>query len=397
MITPAEIRKKALAYWNNRRFLKAALSGESLFPLTIPFRKVSAAKALEDFTTVRNWIAKLRAESREQTGFGYTVIFARVNHRKLGEQSFPEKIVFETAGDYLRFIGKEEDFRIFRELSQTIAQRHPGLAPFISAKCGKILEFRDQWPGLLSVVDFFIANPRPGRYLRELTIPGVDTKFVEKHRGIIRDLLDELLPESAIDTSVTSLSGQGFQKRYGLKYDEQLIRFRFLDSSLCMGLGAKDISVPVSEFRTLELPCKRVFITENKTNGLSFPEAADSIVIFGLGNGVQSIQDALWLGEKEVYYWGDIDTCGFHILSLLRGAFPHIKSMLMDRDTLFSARDQWVKEKEEERHMAELPNLTASESTLYRELRDNLIGENVRLEQERIPFYRVVDAIKRIL
>lgn len=190
----------------------------------------------------------------------------------------------------------------------------------------------------------------------------------------------------------TVLSGQGFQRRYGLRYDEQLIRFRLLDPSLCQGLGARDISVPVSEFRRLQIPCKRVFVTENKTNGLSFPETSASIVIFRLGNGVQSLQSVSWLREKELLYWGDIDTCGFHILAQLRGAFPHMESMLMDRETLFSARELWVKELDEERHMAD-PNLTEAESQLYRELRDNLIGENIRLEQERIPYSHLQDAI----
>ncbi|MDD2389544.1 MAG: DUF3322 domain-containing protein [Desulfobacterales bacterium] len=395
MITPNEIRKKALAYWNNHRFLRAALAGESLFPLIIPFPKVSAAKALEDFGAVRKWIETLQEKSRERIGYGYTVSFSRVNHRKLGEQSLPDRILFQTPEDYLRFIGKEADFQTFCQLTDSITRRHPALGPWLTAKCGRVLEFRDQWPALLSVVDFFLANPRPGRYLRELEISGVDTKFVEKNKGILRELLDELLPEAAVDPWVATLSGQGFQKRYGLKYDEQLIRFRLLDPSLCPGFGATDISVPVSEFARCKIPCRTVFITENKTNGLSFPQAAGSIVIFGLGNGVQSLQGASWLREKEIHYWGDIDTCGFHILSLLRGAFPRMESMLMDRETLFSARDLWVKEQDGERYIADLPNLSETESQLYRELRDNLIGENIRLEQERIPYSRLKAAILR--
>jgi hypothetical protein len=29
------------------------------------------------------------------------------------------------------------------------------------------------------VLRWFVANPRPGVYLRQLDIPGVDTKFIE--------------------------------------------------------------------------------------------------------------------------------------------------------------------------------------------------------------------------
>jgi hypothetical protein len=38
-----------------------------------------------------------------------------------------------------------------------------------------------------------------------------------------------------------------------------------------------------------------------------------------------------WLREKPLYYWGDIDTHGFAILSRLRRHWEHARSLLMDR------------------------------------------------------------------
>jgi hypothetical protein len=35
--------------------------------------------------------------------------------------------------------------------------------------------------------------------LRQLDIPGVDTKFIEAHRGLLAELLDAVLPEQAVD------------------------------------------------------------------------------------------------------------------------------------------------------------------------------------------------------
>jgi hypothetical protein len=49
------------------------------------------------------------------------------------------------------------------------------------------------------------------------------------------------------------------------------------------------------------------------------------------GYGFDNLAAALWLQQKDIYYWGDIDTHGFAILNQLRGFFPHAVSFLMDQ------------------------------------------------------------------
>jgi hypothetical protein len=111
-----------------------------------------------------------------------------------------------------------------------------------------------------------------------------------------------------------------------------------------------------------------------------------AIVIFGLGYGISSLRDAGWLGEREILYWGDIDTHGFSILSQLRGYFPRTRSLLMDRETLMEFRHLWGVEDDDKRCTNELPNLSEAERDVYLDLKGNVLGENVRLEQERIAF-----------
>ena len=56
---------------------------------------------------------------------------------------------------------------------------------------------------------------------------------------------------------------------------------------------------------------------------------------------------------------------------------------MMDNTTLLRHRELWVEEKEQ--HGAEsLPNLNDSELDVYRNLKQQLWGFHVRLEQERI-------------
>jgi len=386
VISPEALREKALKIWNSGRILSASLIGESPFPLDMPFRKATAREALERFSEVREWVNRLREGSRERRGFGYSLEFTEVNHRQLGEQRFPSRIWFETEGYFLRFIGKGREFERFRMLAEQTLAEQPGLREWLEQKPIKALENLDVWQQALAVCRFLLDFPRPGRYIRELDIPGVDSKFIERNKTLLRELLDIILPPEAVVPEATAMSGHGFERRYGFRYDEPLIRFRILDAALQGPWGVSDISIPLGQFLTLDPPCNRVVITENKVNGLTFPLLPKAMVIFGLGYGISSLREAGWLAEKEIFYWGDIDTHGFSILSQLRGYFPQSRSILMDRETLMEFRHLWGKEDDDKRCTVDLVNLNEPERRLYLELKENILGENVRLEQERIAF-----------
>jgi len=387
MISSEEIKKKALKIWQNQRFLQASLTGESIFPLDIPFRKITARKAINDFSIVRAWIKGLVNGSKDHLGYGYSVEYKQSNHQQLGEQSFPNRIYFSSKDEFLKFIGKQREYKCFQKLIEQTLQEQPVLRAWLEQKPLKCLEHQTTWPQLLMVCKYFQDNPRPGCYIRELDIAGIDSKFVEQNKGMLRELLDQLLPDESIDFEVKGLASHGFERRYGLKYDEPLIRFRILDAKLAGDSGLTDISVPVSQFRELGLPCKQIYITENKTNGLSFPAVKDAIVVFGLGYGVSSLATVDWLRDREIFYWGDIDTHGFSILSQLRSYFPETQSFLMDRETLLKFKGLWVTEPDDKRCVVKLLYLNQEEQRLYEDLQNDAIGERIRLEQERISMY----------
>jgi len=87
-----------------------------------------------------------------------------------------------------------------------------------------------------------------------------------------------------------------------------------------------------------------VFITENEINFLAFPEASGAMVVFGAGYGFENLAGATWMLEKDVRYWGGIDTHGFAILNQLRAIFPHARSFLMDQETLLAYQPLWGRE-----------------------------------------------------
>ncbi|EQD29999.1 Uncharacterized conserved protein UCP028408, partial [mine drainage metagenome] len=160
--------------------------------------------------------------------------------------------------------------------------------------------------------------------------------------------------------------------------------FRLLDPALpslpgCEGLP--DITLDAASFAALALPVERVFITENETNFLAFPEVADAIVVFGAGYGWEALSRASWLHRCHLHYWGDIDTHGFAILDQLRDYFPNAASFLMDRETLLAHRSHWGEEPDPARH--DLARLTPEEAAVYDDLRFDRHQPRLRLEQER--------------
>jgi hypothetical protein len=183
---------------------------------------------------------------------------------------------------------------------------------------------------------------------------------------------------------------KSFEAKFGFLSKPTLIRFRILDPRLHIQ-GLSDLSVPLDEAASLSLPVKRVFITENAINGLAFPPLDSSLVLFGLGYGVECLSAIPWLHKVEIFYWGDIDTHGFAILDRLRIGFPACRSILMDRETLMSHKDFWVEERVPARGV--LNRLTPEESSLYGDLIMNRIQNNLRLEQERIGFKWVQAAL----
>jgi hypothetical protein len=313
-------------------------------------------------------------------------------HRVLGNNALPDEVWLDSLEAAHAMLGKQKEVRRFAELVQNTRQFMSSVLSWVAKRPLTALELFDAWPRLLSVVAWLQAHPRPGIYLRQVDLPGVDSKFIEAHRSVLSELFDLALPAGEVDASATGLAG--FCRRYGFRDKPLRIRFRLLDAALLPGMdrccpaldaGADpDITLTQAAFEGLNLPLQRVFITENEVNFLSFPPTPGSMVIFGAGYGFEALAGAAWLHCCELHYWGDIDTHGFAILDQLRVHFPHAWSLLMDRATLLVHAQQWGDEPQP--LLRDLPRLTPDEALVFNDLRDNRLRVGVRLEQERIGF-----------
>ena len=384
-----ELRVQLQRCWDRGELLAGLVSGESGFPRRMTIKGPTSAQMVDDFDKVRDWISDLRALQH------YRIEMREFRHRVLGNNEVPTAVWVETLDDALAILGKTHEARRFSNLVDTTLQRQPALLEWLAHKPRKALALADVWNQLLDIVDWIRQHPRPGVYLRQIDIPGVHSKFIETHRGILLQWLDRLLPPGAVNRNSSGVSG--FVSRYGFRDKPQRIRLRALDPAHAVLPGAADadITLDAESFASLTPTVSRVFITENEINYLAFPPVPDSLLIFGAGYGFDVLAQAVWLVRCQVFYWGDIDTHGFAILDQLRASLPHAHSLLMDRGTLLAFESQWGKE--EKQTLRDLSRLNKEERALYDDLRDNRLGKNLRLEQERIGFGWVENALTKLL
>ncbi len=377
--TPADLRAQVQRLWDRGDLLRAAVSNAISRPLRLSLKAPNAADLSDRFEAVRDWVRAVADTPHVR------IDWREWNHRVQGTQRLPAAAWLDTLQDALAFIGKARQAQRFEALWQQTAAAQPALLAWLPRRPLQALDLADRWERLLAVVVWLQAHPRPGVYLRQFDVSGVDSKFIEAHRGVLTELLDVALPPEVVEPAAIGV-GQ-FARRFGFLDKPIRIRFRLLDPVLpslpgCEGLS--DITLDAVSFAALALPVERVFITENETNFLAFPEAARAIVVFGAGYGWEPLARAAWLHRCRLHYWGDIDTHGFAILDQLRGYFPHAASFLMDRETLLAHRSHWGEEPEPARH--DLPRLRPEETAVYDDLRFDRLQPRLRLEQERVGF-----------
>jgi hypothetical protein len=392
--TPQQITAEVEKRWRRGELLAARVTGQPVFPLVVRLRRPSAREIAERFGDVLDWARELKEASREVRGFGFDVYRKTVKSRVHGSNDLPVAAVIPTEADGLRLIRRSTVAESFQRVADTTLVRFPALHDWLARRPLTVIGHAADWQQVLAVLDWFVAHPRPDLYLRQLDIPGVHTKFIEAHRVLLGELLDIVLPDSAIDHS--AVGAREFNARYGLRSEPPLVRFRLLDRALYVQ-QLSDLSLPPEQFAALDLPVRRVFITENRTNGLAFPAWPESMVVFGLGYGLERLAEVAWLRRVTVHYWGDIDTHGFGILNRLRTQLPQARSFLMDRATLDAHRALWVKEPAEKHYTGDTSRLTAEERALFDDLRADRFGERVRLEQERIGYKWLEAALREAL
>lgn len=375
---PADIRETVRKKWGT--LLTAFASGQECPPLNFPLRGPRPAEIGERFDEVRKWAGEWEEAARGPLRVEYKRVGGR---RHIGVNLIPARAWVDGYEQAWTLLGAAGEIRRLTDLAEQTRGACPRLVPWLTGHPVRALGLAADWPKLLATVAWIDQRQTPGMYLRQVDVPGVDTKFIERHKGVLTDLLDQQLDAARIDQEA-----RDFEARFRFRRKPAYVRFR------CESLsesGFTELSVRADELTAPPPGTARAYIVENEITYLAFPLSPGAIVILGGGYAVPVLESLAWLPDLDVVYWGDIDTHGFAILNRVRHHVPQARSILMDRPTLLARRDQWVREPIPT--SAALDLLDASELDLYRALVTAEFGPAVRLEQERISFSAIARAL----
>jgi hypothetical protein len=370
--------------WDSGSYLAAMAAGQWQ-PLEVPLRGPTATQLAQSFGDAQDWArAWTLADPRV-----LSIEYRTVGGRFAGVNRIPARVRIDGFEQLCSLLGTTRQARRFRELLGETGQVAPELVEWVVDHPMRALKHEGEWRSLLATYSWLGNEGNAGQYLRQIAVPGVDTKFIERHKGLLADLLDTR-PISLSDAP--SAPRGEFAARYGFRGKPEYVRFRHLDPS-ARTAGFTELAVRAEELQGAPFGVETVYIVENEITYLALPPAGNALAILGSGYRVGGMVEHLpWLSEADLVYSGDIDTHGLAILNALRKRFPHARSMLMDRRTLLAHREQWVIEPVPIR--AHLDRLTDDENDLYQTLLDGEFGPAVRLEQERIQFPHIERAMR---
>ncbi|MBG6224324.1 hypothetical protein IWX63_000879 [Arthrobacter sp. CAN_A2] len=371
----ADLRALSTTAWQRGTLVREKLEPTGIYPRRRALKKPTAAELRDHYPAARSWAAELTAAGP------FSLELAEVGRTTIGANQVPTAAVFATIDDEIAFVHRSKDAVKVVNLAARLSELDPALRTWAVALPLQLLELGEDALTAARVALWLKQHPSPGIYVRQLSLPGVHTKFVEGHRRVIDGMLEVLTPEkAALPEDFSGTPAARFAARHGFLRAPEQVRFRVLDPDLQVFGGARDINVTAEAFAGLSLPVEHVIVTENLVNFLSLPDRPGTLALFGGGYGFSSLRDARWLRGCLVHYWGDLDTHGFQILDQLRAVHPQVASVLMDEPTLLAHRDRWGMETKPSR--ARLTRLTAAEADLYSALQQDVYGPSLRLEQE---------------
>ncbi len=377
--------------WQRGEFLTALAQGTPVVPQSVPLRGPTTREVADRFGEVQDWVRRWEADTS-----GLRLEYVPLGGRLVGSNQVPGRAWVDDETRLWRLLGVRDEVAAFRQVLALTRDTYPELEAWVRSHPTAALAEASVWDRLLAVLRWIADCGGPEVYLRQVDVPGVDTKFIETHRGLLGECLDAVLPQERINPAAPY---RRFAERYRMATKPAYVRCRSLDrrpliqawsggqggiSSTAGGVGPTELTFRVEDAAQIVLPGRRVVIVENEITYFALPTIPDSLAVLGGGYGVTGLAALTWLQEREVHYWGDLDTHGFAILDRLRTFLPSARSLLMDRTTLEVHREHWGREPTPVN--ARLERLTAPEQTLYADFIEDRYAPALRLEQERIRF-----------
>lgn len=371
MKTPEELSGKLTHQWSNGEIRQTRLLTKEAWPIRLSIGRPSPELLASDLAQVRTHLQRWRSV---QTG---EVTWVSSGYRAAADAlQIPQYWLLRSPSEWIEACNDHTITKEYQQLAKIVSAVDPIFHALVVRQRSQVTARHPEEIIKAAEVTLQLAPGCAGGVpLRALSIAGCDSKFFERNRSLLLQMLRQRFGDTAQNCTLEQfLDAQEAGEHWLLVVP--------LGTSL---LPFKQQRVRANELIEHSLPGTHVVVVENERCLHLLPQLPGTIAILGSGLNL-SWMGARWLQQRHVAYWGDIDTWGLLMLARARTECPRLQPLMMDRHTF----DQYgpnaaVAEAETAGEFAP-EKLTEAEQQLYHHLSRLDKG---RLEQEFIPHSRV--------
>ena len=369
---------------NRLRWVREAALKIPFEPIEIALGIPTTEQAASDVKRLEDWIRHWKSVEQE----GFELLWRDAHWPSLGKvKKIPERIRFSCIDSVLDFIARSaapgKSFSRALQRANDILKADCDVFDPALKKKSLLFEFSQEDFERLFLLFHWLSDHRPvNLFIRQLPVEGVDTKWFERHRGLLGELLRARFPDLDWEQG-------GIEKLWALKSPERMVIVKGLEQFIAAIGSPSYLALTASVLNTIEP--KAVVIFENLQTALSVKPLPGVLILMGMGMACEILDEITWMKKIPIFYFGDLDGHGLAILGRVRSHFPQVQSVLMNRQTL--QRWKHLAVKDPNSRFPDPIGLTQSEKELF----ELLVVRRLRLEQERIPISEVNAELKKQL
>jgi len=377
MKSPNNLSQRLAKQWQDNDTREQRLLTTTAWPVQLTIGKPTAQQFVKQPALVREHTAQWR---NVKTG---DVLWTEKKYLKSSENiNLPEYWKINTPSEWIAATANSKIQQEFKILEKIITSVDPLFHSLIIRKRNLVITKPiTEIIQACQVAQLLTPNYAQGRPLRAVSVANCDSKFYERNRNLLTQLLDIRFDNVVSDMGLENFLGAIDEKDHWLLIAP-------LDSRL---LPFQQFRLRTTELVKTELPASHIIIIENEQCLYQLPTLPNTIAILGSGFDLSWLK-APWLKNRTLAYWGDIDTWGLTILANAKIEHPDLTALLMDQNTFEKYKTKFSVMEPQRADSNPPSNLNIEERELYLKLYSANKG---RLEQEFLPESEVKKAFNK--
>lgn len=367
MKSPADLALKLARQWQNSDIREQRLLHPDSWPLRIPIGKPSGRVISEDLERVRKHLNQWRNVPVGR------VDWSPKKFRSASEDvQIPEFWILSSPTEWIDAANNNEVRGEYQTLCRLVPAVDERFHRLLIRKRRLVLDKpENEVIQSAKVALLLFPGLAEGKPLRALSVGGIDSKFFERNRQLLIQMLDILFEGQVSELGLEAFLGADDEGHHWLLIMD-------LDGEL---LPFSQLRVRARELLQAPLPGTSVLIVENERCIHQLPQVTEAVAILGAGLNLSWMR-ASWLNEKKVAYWGDLDTWGLTMLARAREHQPALTPLLMNKIIFDTFANEMAVQERQPADSLPVVGLMPEERELFIDLLGQTEG---RLEQEFLP------------